>query len=218
MNKKIESISIKNIKPNNWNPNGFSESRFKKLIKSIEKDGLINPIVVYDNDKQFVIVDGEHRFKAFKALNKKKIDCYALGKLETHEAQRLNYVLNKLKGDTENEEKDFEIITNLLDNYELEELLKTLPYSEIELQQYLDEKFEDFDEESVANELDSEPDEPNINMDKVEDKKNIVKFSISDDDYTDFWLQIVTLFDSDVSKDSIFVEICRSYLEVIDEG
>lgn len=216
MNKEIKLISIKNIKPNNWNPNSFSDSRFEKLIKSIEKDGLINPIIVYQDDDQLIIIDGEHRYKAFKALRKKKIDCYVLDQLSLHEAQRLNYVLNKLKGDIEDEDKDFEVITNLLDNYELEELLETLPYSDIELQHYLDEKFDDLEEESIQNEIDSEK-ENNIDLDEVEDKKVTVRFSISDEDYSELWLQIVTLFDNDVKKDDIFLELCRSYIKIIED-
>lgn len=46
---------------------------FKDLVGSICKIGLFHPISVEQTDQGYKIVDGLHRYMAFKALNKETI-------------------------------------------------------------------------------------------------------------------------------------------------
>lgn len=63
---KVEYMPIDSIKPNEYNPNRQSEHDFTLLCKSIDEDGMTQPIVVLRTS--MVIVDGEHRWRACKAL------------------------------------------------------------------------------------------------------------------------------------------------------
>jgi ParB/RepB/Spo0J family partition protein len=63
---KIEYVAIDSVKPNDYNPNRQSEHDFELLCKSIDEDGMTQPVVVLRKDN--VIVDGEHRWRACKAL------------------------------------------------------------------------------------------------------------------------------------------------------
>jgi len=62
---KIEYVPIDSIFPNEWNPNRQSEHDFELLISSIKEDGFTQPVIVHKSRK---IVDGEHRWRAAKAI------------------------------------------------------------------------------------------------------------------------------------------------------
>lgn len=63
----IEYVPIDQVKPNQYNPNRQSEHDFTLLCKSIQEDGFTRPIVVRRGTLE--IVDGEHRWRACKALH-----------------------------------------------------------------------------------------------------------------------------------------------------
>ena len=62
----IDYLPIDEVKPNDYNPNRQSEYDFELLCKSIDEDGMTQPIVALRESR--VIVDGEHRWRACKAL------------------------------------------------------------------------------------------------------------------------------------------------------
>lgn len=70
----IIQIPLDNLVPNKINPKSMTELQFKKLKKSIEQLGLLNPIIVRKlSETKYEIIDGEHRYKAFKELGHIKI-------------------------------------------------------------------------------------------------------------------------------------------------
>ena len=84
--EKIVDIPLSQIELNNMNPRKrFVDSEEDVLIESILSKGLLNPIIVYKRKKgqQYVILDGERRFRAFRKLNKKEISCHAREKEPT---------------------------------------------------------------------------------------------------------------------------------------
>jgi ParB-like chromosome segregation protein Spo0J len=64
-------VPIDSIKQNPYNPNRQSEHDFTLLCKSIAADGFTQPCIV--NEESMEIVDGEHRWRACKALGFKEI-------------------------------------------------------------------------------------------------------------------------------------------------
>jgi len=73
---EIVQIEVGNIQPNEFNPNKMPPSTFKKMIASIKKFGLFNPIIVrrYKHGN-YQIVDGEWRWRAFQEMKLKEISC-----------------------------------------------------------------------------------------------------------------------------------------------
>lgn len=67
----VEYVAIDAIKPNDYNPNRQSEHDFEMLLRSIEDDGFTQPVVVHR--PSMTIVDGEHRWRACKALGFKEV-------------------------------------------------------------------------------------------------------------------------------------------------
>jgi ParB-like chromosome segregation protein Spo0J len=116
---KVEKISINKLKPAGYNPRQISKKQYNDLKQSIEKFGLVDPIII---NKDFTVIGGHQRLKVCKELNYKEIDCVALF-LTKEEEIELNIRLNKSGGDW-----DFD----LLSNFEIEEL-KEWGFKEVEL-------------------------------------------------------------------------------------
>lgn len=62
-------LPIDRIRPNEGNPRlVFPQDELDRLAESIDKEGILVPIVVYPKDDHFVLVDGERRFKVAQIL------------------------------------------------------------------------------------------------------------------------------------------------------
>ncbi len=72
--KGIKEIEINKIKPNPYQPRKtFNEESIKELAASIEKHGLMQPIIVIENEGEYILVAGERRLRAVKSLGKESI-------------------------------------------------------------------------------------------------------------------------------------------------
>lgn len=142
---EIESIPIETVFPNAYNPNRQSDRDFELLCRSIEEDGFTQPIIVQRDTN--TIVDGEHRWRACKALGKTHIDVVFVTMTE---AQRLISTLrhNRARG-SENLSLVADVLKDLkaegvidaaadslmMDDVELEIMLEDIPAAEISLRQ-----------------------------------------------------------------------------------
>ena len=107
---KIELIKINKLKPATYNPRQISTKQYNDLKKSIERFGLVDPIIV---NKDMTIIGGHQRYKICKALKHTEIDCVVLD-LSKEEERELNIRLNKNTGDF-----DMDILANEFDIDEL---------------------------------------------------------------------------------------------------
>ncbi|SFL89432.1 chromosome partitioning protein, ParB family [Desulfomicrobium norvegicum] len=75
---KIYKLTVSELKINTDQPRKLmEENEFQKLVDSIQKKGLIHPIVVKElEDGTISIVSGSRRYKAHKLLNLKKIPAW----------------------------------------------------------------------------------------------------------------------------------------------
>lgn len=81
--ERIIDVPITRIVKNDLNPRKrFVESEEEILIESLISKGQLNPIIVYQRslDNQYVILDGERRYRAFIELKRQKIACHILEK------------------------------------------------------------------------------------------------------------------------------------------
>tara|TARA_R100001443_G_scaffold83_3_gene276 strand:- start:468 stop:959 length:492 start_codon:yes stop_codon:yes gene_type:complete len=107
---KIESKLIKDLKPATYNPRQISTKQYKDLKASIEKFGLVDPIIV---NKDMTVIGGHQRLKICKELKHIEIDCVVLDLIKEEERE-LNIRLNKNTGDF-----DLDILANEFDIDEL---------------------------------------------------------------------------------------------------
>ena len=105
-----ELIKINKLKPATYNPRQISTKQYNDLKKSIERFGLVDPIIV---NKDMTIIGGHQRYKICKELKHTEIDCVVLD-LSKEEERELNIRLNKNTGDF-----DMDILANEFDIDEL---------------------------------------------------------------------------------------------------
>ena len=109
----IEKIEINKLKPATYNPRQISKKQYNDLKDSIEKFGLVDPIII---NKDFTVIGGHQRLKVCKELKYKDIDCVVLD-LTKEEERELNIRLNKsVKG---GEEDNVVILPDLTTNTQL---------------------------------------------------------------------------------------------------
>ena len=73
-NKGVEEVEIDKIKPNPYQPRReFNEESIKELALSIQKYGLLQPIILIKDKDNYFLVAGERRLRAAKLLGNKHI-------------------------------------------------------------------------------------------------------------------------------------------------
>lgn len=116
---KIEMIDPVELLPSDYNPRRINDHQLDSLMKSIEKYGFVEPVVI--NTSTGRIVGGHQRVQAATKLGLSKIPVTKVDLGESDE-KALNVALNKISGDW-----DIEMLTEILsdlgaDGYELEDL------------------------------------------------------------------------------------------------
>ncbi|EIC2244334.1 ParB/RepB/Spo0J family partition protein [Campylobacter jejuni] len=67
-------IEIDQISPNPFQPRkNFDQEALDELANSIKEFGLIQPIIVFKKNNKFILIAGERRLRAVRALGKKEI-------------------------------------------------------------------------------------------------------------------------------------------------
>ena len=70
----IKEIPVEKIKINPYQPRKtFNEEAINELASSIKKHGLMQPVVVIEENGEFILVAGERRLRAVKSLGQKDI-------------------------------------------------------------------------------------------------------------------------------------------------
>ena len=159
---RIEKRKIDELIPAIYNPRKDltkDDAEYKKLKRSIETFGYVEPIIV--NERTGVIVGGHQRLKVLKDLGYEEIEVSVVN-LDEKQEKALNVALNKISG-----EWDFELLKDLLEelddgSFDLE--LTGFDMDEIEdlMTQYFDDDDED-DAEVTEDDFDldeSMPEEP----------------------------------------------------------
>ena len=126
-NDKIAEIALDKIKKNPYQPRTyFNEGKLNELKESIEKNGLLQPIIVKKAVKGYYIIAGERRYRAFELLGRKEIP--AIIKEMTDEEMMVFAVLENLQREDLSALEESESYKNLMDKMSLtqEELAKKL--------------------------------------------------------------------------------------------
>ena len=126
-NDKIVEIGLDEIKKNPYQPRTyFNEEKLNELKESIEKNGLLQPIIVKKAVKGYYIIAGERRYRAFELLDRKEIP--AIIKEMTDEEMMVFAVLENLHREDLSALEESESYKNLMDKMSLtqEELAKKL--------------------------------------------------------------------------------------------
>lgn len=118
----VLSVELDKIQPDSSNPNVMSDTNFEALKKNIKKFGFLIPIIT---NKDYVIADGYHRYKAASELNMINVPVLRLD-LKEVDRRILRQVMNKLKG-SHNLDMDLDEYEYLKNHDALEGLKELLP-------------------------------------------------------------------------------------------
>lgn len=99
-NLVIKQINTKELKPALYNPRKWDESAIKHLTESIQRFGLVDPLIVNNAPKRANIVIGGHfRLKVAKDLGYKDVPVVYVNIADEAKEKELNIRLNKNTGD-----------------------------------------------------------------------------------------------------------------------
>ena len=124
----IFQIPVERLIAHPLNPNRMSGANFEKLKSHIARSGNYEPIIVRahpDIDSAFEIINGHHRLKALRQLNRQMADCIEWD-VDDDETMLLLTTLNRLGGVDELSTKS-ELIQTLSQKYSSKALAGMLP-------------------------------------------------------------------------------------------
>ena len=72
-----------------WNADTMRSKELNKIKKSIQVEGLRNPLIVYEKSKKFTVEIGNQRLQALNDLNIKKADCVLYTNIEDKNSKEI---------------------------------------------------------------------------------------------------------------------------------
>jgi hypothetical protein len=143
MIENYREIKITNLVKADWNYKKNDEHKKEKLKENIKRNGQIENIIIRPLDTGFYeVVNGNHRFEALKELGMETAICYDLGNISQRAAMRIAIETNETKFDTD-QVSLAELIKEIVEEFPIDELELTMPYSDQDLENYI--KLTEFD-------------------------------------------------------------------------
>jgi hypothetical protein len=149
------SIKVDKLQECDWNYKTDDEFLQEKLRQNMERNGQIENIIVREiTGGKFEVVNGNHRYRVLKELGYEEAHCYNLGKVSETVAKRVAIETNETKFSV-----DSYLLANVVNDikqeFDLEDLAATLPYTEVEFDGLND--LVDFDENDyITTEIEEE--------------------------------------------------------------
>jgi len=110
---KVEYITVKDLKPSDYNPRKWDDKAVSDLTESIKKYGLVDPLLVNSaENRKNVLIGGHFRLKVAKDLGYKKVPVVYINIPDIEKEKELNIRLNKNLG-----EFDFELLAKFDENF-----------------------------------------------------------------------------------------------------
>ncbi len=155
-NIEIKYVSVDILKPSPYNPRQWSEEAEQKLIESIERFGVVDPLIVNIHNKR--VIGGHFRLQVLKKMGYKTVPVVYVNILDTAKEKELNLRLNRNQG-----EWNFELLAEFDP-----ELLTDVGFSSEELDEVFDVDLETPDTFDLTKEL------AKLDIKKIELKKGDV--------------------------------------------
>lgn len=155
---QVFEVKVETLNPSVYNPRKWSESAISQLKESIEKFGMVDPIIVNNaENRKNIVIGGHFRLHIAKLLSYKTVPVVYLNIPDIEKEKELNLRLNKNTGDW-----DYRLLAEFDESF-----LDLVGFSSEELDEVfqIDETPEEFDLEKELAKLD---------INKIETKKGAV--------------------------------------------
>lgn len=137
---EVVDVKVHDLDPNPWNVNRMDPEMRRKLAEYLQREGLVEPIVVRphpEKEGRFEILGGFHRWTIWKELERESIPVVVVPGLDDRRAKILSINLNSMKGEAVPSLLS-DLLTDLQQETPLADLEATLPYAAGEIQDFLD--------------------------------------------------------------------------------
>lgn len=109
----LKEVDINLVVENNYNPNVFTGQEYNLLLNSIKEFGQVIPLLVKQEENRYIIIDGEHRLKALKELNYKKVWIIVETRaFSLNQYKKLTVYMDKARGNMQKEDI-FDLFENI---------------------------------------------------------------------------------------------------------
>ncbi len=177
-----ELLEVSKLVKADWNYKDDDEKRLDDLVNNIKRNGQIENLIVRKLGSKYEIVNGNHRYDALVKLKQTHAIVCNKGDITKEEAIRIAIETNETKFPNDNL-KLAELLNVMLDEYTMEDLTGTLPYSQKEIENF--QNLLDFD-------WGIEEDESGMFANESFDKK--ITISVTQD-MLDRWNELKNRFD-----------------------
>ena len=144
-------IKVSNLVKADWNYKEEDEEKSTALMENFKRNGQIENLLVRElKSGYYEVVNGNHRLDVMKILKMKDAHIYNFGEITLQQAQRIAIETNETKFGVDTI-KLSGLIKELRAEFSLEDLVKTLPYTEQEIGNM--EKLTDFDWDDFNKEI-----------------------------------------------------------------
>lgn len=133
---EVKKVPISLIKFDQTNPNELSKEQMQALKLTMEKYGYLAPIIL---NKDFTVVDGEHRVRIYQDLGKQEIQAYVID-VDQIDLKILRQLMNKLRGEHD-KQKDANEFKSIFEAGRLDEFSKLLATPAEAFQTILEKRF-----------------------------------------------------------------------------
>ena len=143
-NLQVQQVKISELKPSEYNPRKWSEDQLQKLRESLEKFGVVDPLIVNSHPSRTnIVIGGNMRLKVLKDMKYTEVPAVYLN-LDEAKERDLNVRLNKTGG-------EFDL--DLLKDFD-ESLLEDIGFSSEELDDiFIDDDLEEKNSFDLKKEL-----------------------------------------------------------------
>lgn len=203
-------VPVNRIHPNEYNPFAMNEKVFAKEVKSIKEDGFIGAIEVRkDPEKigEYIIVDGEQRFRAAKEAGYTEIPVLVTEKDDVAQAKITTIKRNALKGDPDTI-KMAHLLTSLTEEHgiSVEDLTDQLGW-EKEMIEGISGVIDAPPEEDLAAQADEA-------LNQVETKNVRIVLTFNENEFEHFLKAMRSDdWDDEMTNENKIIELCKEYNE-----
>lgn len=95
---KIVDVPLARITTASWNPNRLDEAMRRRLTASVDRYGLVQPLVVRPKGDGFETVAGAQRLEVLREKDRKAVPCVVLNRVSDVDAKVLSVALNRISG------------------------------------------------------------------------------------------------------------------------
>lgn len=161
-----KAIPFEKLVKANWNYKTEDEEQTKKLVANIKRIGQVENILVRQLETSFYeVINGNHRYDAFEILDAKTVFCFDFGDITEAQAKRIAVETNETKWQADTI-KLAEIMTEITKEFDIDELVLTMPYTQEEITNF--GELLEFDWDSFKNEdsTESQDEQKRVNCPK----------------------------------------------------